>query len=186
MAHEVLTKTFERLGSSKPHIKKETEVKNEKEEEEAKRPLSPVEPTSGAISAELPIQVKTDGEGEEVKLNDNVDVKRIEEDEDADADAAPAPKDESVPPPTNGTSTTDTTNKGSSARKPGRPKKHRADNADPIDLKSKPYEGLFEANIRMDLSPPVVEIKDLRTDVEGGEKTWTEDINCLVCGSRIN
>ncbi|GAP91657.2 putative ebs-bah-phd domain-containing protein [Rosellinia necatrix] len=50
---------------------------------------------------------------------------------------------------------------------------------------SKPYEGLFSAVIN-DTSPPVVEIQDLRENVTGGEKSWTESLYCPLCSTEIH
>ncbi|KAH7012304.1 uncharacterized protein B0I36DRAFT_378478 [Microdochium trichocladiopsis] len=53
-------------------------------------------------------------------------------------------------------------------------------------IKAKPYEGYFSAIIRSDVSPLVVEITDLREEVTGGLKEWTEPLDCLVCGQQIH
>ena len=50
---------------------------------------------------------------------------------------------------------------------------------------AKPYEGLFEATLKMSDGPTVWEVRDLRENVKGGEKTWTEKAECLVCGTAI-
>ncbi|KAI1338502.1 hypothetical protein F5Y15DRAFT_385996 [Xylariaceae sp. FL0016] len=69
-----------------------------------------------------------------------------------------------------------------SDKRRGRPRK-----SEPNDPgTAKPYEGLFEAVIRNDLSPPLIEIQDLRENVLGGEKTWTEPVCCLLCGEEIH
>ncbi|PWI64528.1 hypothetical protein PCL_09577 [Purpureocillium lilacinum] len=47
------------------------------------------------------------------------------------------------------------------------------------------YEGLFEARLDLQSVPTVWEVRDLRSDVSGGDRTWTENVNCLVCGSII-
>ncbi|KAH7012730.1 uncharacterized protein B0I36DRAFT_256411 [Microdochium trichocladiopsis] len=51
---------------------------------------------------------------------------------------------------------------------------------------AKPFEGYFSAIIRSDVSPLVVEITDLREEVTGGLKEWTERLDCLVCGQPIH
>lgn len=168
LKHDVLTRVYEELGADKPH--KASDVKEEKEEEEAKRPLSPVEPGTGSVAAELPIQVKTDREGESVKANDSVDVK----------EEPTATTEEGSAQPQNGrASTAQTPTGGTPARKVGRGRKK----ADASEANSKPYEGLFEATFLPD--DDKFEITDLREGIEGGEKTWKEDVNCLVCGTRI-
>lgn len=44
-----------------------------------------------------------------------------------------------------------------------------------------PYEGLFQATLKMSDGPIVWEIEDLRENVCGGDKTWTEQAHCLLC-----
>lgn len=165
MKHEILMKVWEELGTDKPH--KAPEVKEEKQEE-AKRPLSPVEPGTAAVAAELPIQVKTDGEGETVKTSDTVDVK----------EESTVTAEDSTQPQNGRVSTTQTPTAEAPARKGGRGRK-KGDN----DTGYRPYEGLFEATFKPDNDK--FEIKDLRDGIEGGQKTWMEDVNCLVCGTRI-
>lgn len=163
-----MTRVYELLGADKPH--KASDVKEEKEEEEAKRPLSPIEPGTSSVATELPIQVKTDGDGESVKANDSVDVKE---------ESTVATEEGSAPPQNGRASTAQTPTGGTPARKVGRGRKK----ADASDLSSRPYEGLFEATFKPEIDK--FEITDLRDDIEGGEKTWLEDVNCLVCGTRI-
>lgn len=169
LKHDVLMRVFEELGTDKPHKAPGAGVKEEKEE--VKRPLSPVEPSSGTVATELPIQVKTDGEGEsEVKAaGDSVDVK-----EERDVAAAEGSSVQAQ----NGRASNTQTPSAETPRKPGRGRKKAVD-----DLNYKPYEGLFEATFQPDKD--VFEIKDLR-DVQGGDKTWLEEVDCLICGSRIN
>ncbi len=51
---------------------------------------------------------------------------------------------------------------------------------------AKPWAGLFEASLDAEREgPPKMELKDLRKDVAGGEKTWTEPVNCLLCGTTV-
>ncbi len=50
-----------------------------------------------------------------------------------------------------------------------------------------PWEGLFEATLKTeDVEPPLIEFKDIREGVVGGEKTWTERVKCLLCGNQVN
>ncbi|KAI1176195.1 hypothetical protein F4777DRAFT_597816 [Nemania sp. FL0916] len=65
-------------------------------------------------------------------------------------------------------------------KRKGRPRKSELAEAS----NTKSYEGLFSAVIN-DTSPPVVEIRDLRENVTGGVKTWTEPVYCLLCSSEI-
>lgn len=166
LKHDILMKVWDRLGNDKPH--KAPDVKEEKKEE-ATRPLSPVEPGTAAVAAELPIQVKTDGESETVKANDSVAVK----------DESKTGAEGSTPPQNGKASTTQTPIAETAARKGGRGRKKAE-----VDLSNKPYEGKFEATFSSEISS--MEIKDLRAGVEGGQKTWTEDVHCLVCGTRIS
>lgn len=158
-------RVWEDLGRDKP--RKAAGVKAEKEEEEARRPLSPVEPGSATVANELPIQVKTDGEGETVKAGDSVDVK---EEREVVAEGSAQPQNGRAS--TTQTPTAETQRKG----KPGRKKAY--------DLSQKPYEGFFEAVFRPESD--MFEITDLRADVEGGHKVWLEAVSCLVCGTRIH
>jgi hypothetical protein len=138
------------------------------EEEEAKRPLSPVEPGTGAVAAELPIQVKTDGEGETVKAaNDSVEFK----------EESTVAAEEGSLQPQNGRVSTQTPTAETAPRKAGRGRK-KADAGS-----ARLYEGLFEANFKVDQD--MFEITDLREGIEGGDKTWLEEVKCLVCGTRI-
>ncbi|KAK2469079.1 hypothetical protein H9L39_19347 [Fusarium oxysporum f. sp. albedinis] len=50
----------------------------------------------------------------------------------------------------------------------------------------KPYEGLFEATLKMKDGPTAWEIRDVRESVIGGDKSWTETAHCLLCGSVID
>ncbi|EXL89995.1 hypothetical protein FOIG_16727 [Fusarium odoratissimum NRRL 54006] len=49
----------------------------------------------------------------------------------------------------------------------------------------KPYEGLFEATLMKD-GLTAWEIRDVRENVIGGDKSWTENAHCLLCGSVID
>ncbi|EXK77361.1 hypothetical protein FOQG_17920 [Fusarium oxysporum f. sp. raphani 54005] len=49
----------------------------------------------------------------------------------------------------------------------------------------KPYEGLFEATLMKD-GLTAWEIRDVRENVIGGDKSWTENAHCLLCGSIID
>lgn len=170
LKHDVLMRVYEQLGTDKPHKASDVKEEKEEQEEEAKRPLSPIEPGTGSVAAELPIQVKTDGEGESVKANDSVDVKE---------ESAVATEEGSAQPRNGRTSTAQTPTGGTPVRKVGRGRKK----ADASDMNSKPYEGLFEATFKPE--DDMFEIKDLREGIEGGEKTWLEEVKCLVCGTRI-
>lgn len=163
MKHAVLTKVFEELGTDKPHKAAGTDVK----EEEVKRPLSPVEPGSGTVATELPIQVKTDGQdkSDAKPANDSVDVKEEREGA-AEGSSAQAQKSGSA------------VVKDETHRKPGRGRKKAQE-----DPNLKPYLGLFDAVFKPDNDK--FEITDLR-DLQGGDKTWLQDAHCLICGSSLD
>ncbi|EXK77692.1 hypothetical protein FOQG_17606 [Fusarium oxysporum f. sp. raphani 54005] len=50
----------------------------------------------------------------------------------------------------------------------------------------KPYEGLFEATLKIKDGLTAWEIRDVRENVIGGDKSWTENAHCLLCGSVID
>lgn len=179
LEHRALLSTYERLGKDKPHVKPPESPKDSKDEEEPKRPLSPKE-TGGAVSAQHSIDVKADGigDGEAVQVNDNVEVKRIEDD----APTASEDRTVSSETPAKDGSATETTSKLTPGRRSGRPRKR---NSEAVEDNSKPYLGLFTATVRSEISPPMVEIRDIRHNIEGGEKTWLEPIDCPICGARI-
>lgn len=173
MKHVVLTRVFEKLGTDKPHRAPGADAKevNAVKEEEVKRPLSPVEPGTGTVATELPIQVKTDGEDIKkapIATSDSVDVKG-EREVKAEGSSVQA---------RSGQASAAAGVKEEGSRKPGRGRKRAID-----DLSTRPYEGLFEATFQPDNDK--FEVTDLR-DVQGGDKTWFEEVNCLVCGSRID
>ncbi|KAI1213813.1 uncharacterized protein F4807DRAFT_456362 [Annulohypoxylon truncatum] len=71
----------------------------------------------------------------------------------------------------------------SETKRRGRPRK-----SEPVEkAAAKPYEGLFEATIHShnDETPSVLEITDLRENVTGGDKSWKEPLECLICGQEI-
>jgi len=53
-------------------------------------------------------------------------------------------------------------------------------------LKKEPYKGLFEAEIRLNDGPTAWQIKDLRSNVDGGSKTWLEQTYCMFCNQSID
>jgi len=184
LLHDALLKTYERLGRDKPHKKPESA-----KEGEAKRPLSPTE-TGAAVSAQHSIDVNVDGVAEDqdgIRVNDNVEVGRADDDDDAPATSEDAAASESLNKDDDASA--DTPGKSGSRRGPGRPRKHKPDGVSNGSEagKGKPYEGLFEAQLITDTvaSPPTIEIKDLRQGIEGGEKSWIEPVDCLICGARI-
>jgi hypothetical protein len=225
---EALKATYNRLGTDKPHISPDT-VKEEKDSEEAKRPLSPTE-TGAAVSAQHSIDVKADSETDavHVQTNDSVDVKHSEDDEDAPhapedgitepSSAEPQPQQRNLTTTTdssadrnnrdtpnskavannnNGTSSSKATPKSATKLTVRRGKKvseangdssNGAGNGNGNNSKAKPWDGLFEVAFKLlpESNVPILEIKDLREGVVGGEKLWTEPVKCLLCGKQVN
>ncbi|KAI1402371.1 hypothetical protein F4819DRAFT_282436 [Hypoxylon fuscum] len=154
LTHDVLLKTYKRLGTDKPH--KPTPVKEEEAGEGTKRPLSPSE-SGAAQMAEQSIDVKPEEQGQMIKLGD---VENALPAIDADATVTAA---------------------STEPKRRGRPRKSElAEQA-----ATKPYEGLFDAIIQSELSPPTIEITDLRESVTGGDKSWTERLHCLICNHEL-
>lgn len=186
---DALKATYDRLGADKPHLAPVTTKKEEEDADEAKRPLSPTE-TGGDASTQHSIDVKADAETDAVRVGtkDNVEVKQAD-----DEDATTAPEDSvtersAEPQATNDNASTDTPRKPTTAgkttlsRKPGKARKKGEVNGD----SSRPWEGLFEATLKMaNIGPPMIEFRDLREGV-AGDKTWAEHVKCLLCGTEVN
>lgn len=164
--HDALMKTWERLGSQKPHIVKE--------EEEARQP-SPTERNVAAVPQS--VDVKADGatkshggSGGDMKphsvelSNSYVAASETHVSSRRTASATPNP----MP---------------SNLQKAGA---HRGGKQRGVRRKrNKPYEGLFMAKTRIDLILSAIEITDLRSDIDGGEKFWEESMYCLICNKPI-
>jgi len=198
IVEDALKATYKRLGTDKPHISP-VSAKKEESGDEGKRPLSPSE--TGA-EAQHSIDVKGEGDSGSadavhVSTKDEPDARPIADDEDAQAapeDSLPLrPSDQKVATAENSTTTrTDTPSKAAAGgkattpgRKPGRPRKKGASEAN--GESARPWEGLFEATLKTaDMGPPLIEFRDLRQGVVGGEKTWTERVKCLLCGDQVN
>ncbi|KAK3335401.1 hypothetical protein B0T19DRAFT_7043 [Cercophora scortea] len=193
---EALRSVYNRLGTDKPHLPPES-PKEDTNGDKAKRPLSPTE-TGAAVSAQHSIDVKADGEPTDdahIEAHDNVEVKQAD-----DEDAQPAPEDSNAEASAEPQAASDkaeadlpnkaTPNKLTPGRKPGRPRKSLKEaNGD----NSRPWEGLFEVSLKTETGPlkkeegvTMLEFKDLREGIVGGQKTWTESVRCLVCGSLVN
>jgi hypothetical protein len=185
--HDALMRTYERLGTDRPHLTAVSAVKKE-EEADSKRPLSPKEPPV-ADSAHPSIDVKPDAdakvEKEEAKQEskDEVFVGKSEGKDAQEEKKKPAvPEAKMEESPARPTQSLTIPTAGGHA---GRRKSRKSQEPNGISAASKPYKGLFEATVQKDLSPPMVEITDLRSNVEGGDKIWLEPIDCLVCGARV-
>ena len=154
---------YERLGIDKPHVSDSLalKVKKEAEEEKTTRPLSPTE--TGVGDTQQTIDVR----GGETSN-----------------DVAVKPGDEGTPKPTTEIATpgpqVKTPLSASKVSSETRRRKRKADSS------PKQYEGLFEATLRMNDGPTVWVIKDLRENVTGGDKEWTEPAKCPLCDVPIN
>lgn len=188
--HDALLETFKRLGTDKPH--RSDPAKADKAGAEGKRPLSPTTETGAAVSAQQSIDVKQATDAVHVGNNGNVEVKGPE-----DEDASAAPEDKTpetgsksaVSAATKEKAGSETPSKGTPSKAAGSAKKlakSRKRQGEGFGEGAKPYMGLFEVTLRMDTSPPILEFSDLREGIVGGDKTWTEPIKCLLCGSQIN
>ena len=190
--HEALLATYRRLGTDKPHIAEHPVAKDDKAVDEAKRPLSPKE-TGVAVSTQQSIDVKQSVEtpaaaATQANTGDSVDVKGAGEPSTTAASgsqtggaAGTQPQSAVDKSALESPSVQGTPSKTGTPAKKGKGRKKAAGAVEP-----KPYQGLFSISLRMSTSPPVLEIKDLREGIVGGEKQWTEPIKCLVCGSQIN
>jgi hypothetical protein len=158
LTHDVLMQVYERLGTDKPH-RTEGPILNEEKAEEGTRPLSPTDAEEKETQPTIDVR-----SGE---TQDNVHVKEVVRER-------PLETKNSTPRPTPSRSISAAPAKGSA--KKGR-KKKTGD--------YKPYEGLFEANLKMQEGPAAWEIRDLRENITGGEKSWTEKAYCLICGAGI-
>ncbi|KAK4116476.1 hypothetical protein N656DRAFT_794782 [Canariomyces notabilis] len=185
---DALRSAYRRLGTDKPHVSPVT-PKKEENGDEGKRPLSPTE--TGAEQHSIDVKAETgSADAVHVNMKDNVDVKQAD-DEDAPAEL----EDSIVERSTEARSATseranaDTphksaTGKSTPGRRPGRPRKK---GSEANGESARPWEGLFEASLKMmDIGPPLIEFKDLREGIVGGEKTWTEPVKCLLCGTKVN
>ncbi|KEY65178.1 hypothetical protein S7711_08286 [Stachybotrys chartarum IBT 7711] len=156
---DLLTRTYEELGTDKPHVSEQPAVKEEKDDEKGARPLSPTE-TRGEET-----QPTIDVRGGEA--TNNVLVKQAD---------GETPRTTETPTPGPIATPVETPAKPLLEKKP-RKRKHTG---------SKAYQGLFEATLKMDDGPTMWEIKDLRENVSGGDRTWTEQAQCLVCRKAID
>jgi len=155
-------RAYERLGKDTPYIPSGEAAKKVEEDSDGTKnpPLSPTE--TGVNETQQTIDVKADVQ------------------EKPDVTALPEEKVESSPTAT----AAEVAAKGDT---PGKKKRNKVANGFTAREKAaKPYLGLFTGSLKMDSSPPEVEIVDLREDVKGGVKTWTEPLKCLICNTPIN
>ena len=189
---DALRTTYKFLGSDKPHLPPVI-TRKENRGDEGKCPLSPPE-TGADGSAEHSIDAEAEAAPSDtvhVGTKEAAEIKQA-----ADGEAASVAPEDSLPlrPPearvTSENTIADTTSKPATAgesttgRKPGRPlQKGSKANGE----SARPWQGLFEATLKTaDVGPPLIELKDLRERVVGGEKMWTERVKCLLCGNQVN
>ena len=193
LIHDALMKTYERLGKAKPHkVFVEPLKKEEKEDDDTAKnpPLSPTE--TGADETQATIDVKSD----EV-VQDNVQVKGSDDEssppargtselEDKASSETPKPAAQEMAAASAAPKTEGATASGRRRRSTkGASTAAAANGYTAREKAQKPYLGMFQASLKMDASPPEIEIEDLRENVEGGEKKWTESIKCLLCQTQI-
>ncbi|KKO98179.1 hypothetical protein THAR02_09723 [Trichoderma harzianum] len=163
---DVLTRVYDRLGTDIPHKSEKPAIKEEAKED------TKAEPKEGT-KGDLPYRLLSPSvEGEDRKspivanseIKDQVLVKQGDDESSKDTETpTPAPQ-----------NSLDKSSKLTLAKR-GRRKKSS----------KKPWEGLFEATLKMNEGPTVWEVTDLREGVEGGEKKWTEPAYCLLCDTLI-
>ena len=171
LKHDALIKVYERLSKDKPHVALKSALKDEKNGN-TKRPLSPKE-SGGAASAQQSINAKP-VEVEDIKPKGKS----------ARLEVTPAPTTPAVPghkPIKKSASAEPPSSRAGGAgagHKGGRPGRSKGEPANT-------YEGLFEANTKMDLTPPMIKIVNLRQGIQGGEGKWLEPMLCLICSEII-
>lgn len=170
-------RTYERLGKDKPHfssnsptdgtasVAESDQVKDEKQLDDGVN--GPLSPTESGADVKQTIDAKTSDAPEETN-GQSV------------AEGTPAILEERVSQPPTTPATPSVPDASTAARK-SRSVKKKTSATD-----AKPYEGLFEARILMDMNPTKIEIKDLRENVTEGDKVWTEPLLCVVCGVEIS
>ncbi|KAM0540029.1 hypothetical protein ACHAO7_011596 [Fusarium culmorum] len=158
LTHDVLMQVYQRLGTDKPH-RTEGAVLNEENAEEAIHPQSPADAEEKEIQPT--IDVRSGG------TQGNIHVKEVVR------ETVLEPK-SSTPKPTPSKYIIATSAKR--LAKNGRKKKAKD---------YKPYAGLYDADFNMQEGPAAWEIRDLRENVTGGERSWTEKAYCLICSTGI-
>jgi hypothetical protein len=189
---DALRTTYKLLGTDKPHLPPAM-TKNEESGDEGKRPLSRSETgADGSTEHSINVEAKAaPSDAVHVGMKDNTEVRQA-----ADGEAASAAPEDSLPsqPPeaqaTSENTNADTTSNPATAGEstPGRqPARLLKKGSKANGESARPWDGLFGAALKMaDMGPPLIEFKDLREGVVGGEKTWTERVKCLLCGNQVN
>lgn len=167
LVHDVLMRTYERLGTDKPHRSEEHDGPSAKAEPDDKaaaaaaavRSTTPTDLTAEETAAAGGVKEGENGASVPAKQLDGI-----------------TPKTTESPAPGTPTPLAERPSRWSSSKK-GRSRKA---------AESRPYEGLFGASLKLDDGPTVWVITDLRTNVAGGDGSWTERARCLICGTEID
>ncbi|KAI1066994.1 hypothetical protein LB507_011624 [Fusarium sp. FIESC RH6] len=159
MVHDILMQVYERLGTNKPHRTKGLMVEKKKLEE-------------GTDS--LP---SVDVEKQKTQSIVNVLDGTTQVNTQVKSAVPETPRETETPAAGPKPSRSIATASVDGLPKTGR-KKETAD--------SKPYRGLFEAKLKMQGRPTAWEIRDLRENITGGERTWAEKVSCLECGVNVD
>ncbi|EXL65211.1 hypothetical protein FOPG_18555 [Fusarium oxysporum f. sp. conglutinans race 2 54008] len=159
MTRDILMQVYGRLGTDKPH-RTEGSTVEKKKPEEATDPLSPIDAEEQKTQSTVNVRDGT--------TPDYIHVKK----------AVRETRRKTESPTAGATPSKFIATASVKGLAKGVRKKKIAD--------SKPYQGLFEANLKMQDGPTAWEIRDLRENVTGGDKTWTEEASCLECGANID
>ncbi|KNB13663.1 hypothetical protein FOXG_14111 [Fusarium oxysporum f. sp. lycopersici 4287] len=159
MARNILMQVYGRLGTDKSH-RTEGSTVEKKKPEEATDPLSPIDAEEQKTQSTVNVRDGT--------TPDNIHVKK----------AVRETRRKTESPTAGATPSKFIATASVKGLAKGVRKKKIAD--------SKPYQGLFEANLKMQDGPTAWEIRDLRENVTGGDRTWTEEASCLECGANID
>ncbi|KAG6104719.1 hypothetical protein E4U31_001837 [Claviceps sp. LM219 group G6] len=173
MMHDALMRVYEQLGIDKPYKSEKKEdpvVKLEhihEDDTEIKLPQQPLTPTETKEQEHTPSAM--DFEGLKVD-SDAIQPAKARKGTPKAPTQTPTP----TPGPPNPPSQRSVK---STLTKKSRGKKGRNE---------RPYEGLFQASLRMTEGPMAWDITDLRPNIQGGDRTWTERAACLVCKHLID
>ncbi|KAG5925749.1 hypothetical protein E4U42_003989 [Claviceps africana] len=178
LLHDALMQVYERLGTELPHksgktedstvkleheLEQEHEIEIETEDEVSRQPLTPTENKK----EEHTPSASDVGGSQENGSRTRFSFRRSE--------STPKAATQTLTPgPSN--SVGQRSAKSASTKK-GRGKK---------TVEERPYDGLFQATLRMKEGPMAWEITDLRPNIQGGDRTWTERAACLVCKHLID
>ncbi|KAJ6445678.1 ebs-bah-phd domain-containing protein [Purpureocillium lavendulum] len=164
LLHDVLTRVYDELGTDKPHKSNDLPVKMETDDAPAP-----------ALRSTTPTDIK--GEGTQSPAG-------IRQGTNGDVAAPPKQLDGITPKATE--SPAPGTPSAAAVEKPSRSSSVKKSRGRKSVAETKPYEGLFEAKLKLDDGPTTWQITDLRQGVTGGDRTWTEPARCLVCGVKID